>query len=41
VGAIPDPRDQITLTPLGGDRSWLVETAINPDEVQRRTAVFS
>jgi hypothetical protein len=34
-----DPREQITLTPLGGDRSWLVETAVNPEEAQRRTAM--
>jgi hypothetical protein len=34
-----DPREQITLTPLGGDRSWLLETALTPEEVQRRTAL--
>jgi len=34
-----DPREKITLTSLGGDHSWLVETAVNPDEVQRRTGL--
>lgn len=34
-----DPREQITLTPLGGDRSWLLEAAVSPEEVQRRTAM--
>jgi hypothetical protein len=34
-----DPREQISLTPLGGDRSWLVEAMVSPDEVRRRTAL--
>src|SRR5207244_4147361 len=28
-----DPREKITLTPLGGDRSWLVDVALSPEEV--------
>jgi hypothetical protein len=34
-----DPREQIALTPLGGDRSWLLEVAVAPEEVRRRTAM--
>jgi hypothetical protein len=32
-----DPREQITLTPLGGDHAWLAEAAVDPAEVRRRT----
>jgi hypothetical protein len=34
-----DPREKITLSPLGGDRGWLLEPVVSPTEVQRRTAL--